>query len=101
MFRHPSLAPVSDIGDLQDRRRSACYGFVDVSSKLDSTDRSHSAGDSLKVVSTMSAGYDHIVVDSLRQRRVRLGTSEDFIRFCYSRAEKRRLTCCTDQRQMH
>ncbi|GAA6021392.1 hypothetical protein JCM10207_002036, partial [Rhodosporidiobolus poonsookiae] len=35
------------------------------------------AGPSLKVVSTMSAGYDHVDVAALKRRGVRLGTTPD------------------------
>lgn len=33
------------------------------------------AGSSLKVVSTMSAGYDHVDVSALKKRNIRFGTS--------------------------
>lgn len=33
------------------------------------------AGPSLKVVSTMSAGYDHVDVSALKKRNIRFGTS--------------------------
>ncbi|GAA6059189.1 hypothetical protein JCM10212_005534 [Sporobolomyces blumeae] len=35
------------------------------------------AGSSLKVVSTMSAGYDHVETDALKKRGIRLGTTPD------------------------
>lgn len=34
------------------------------------------AGPSLKVISTVSAGYDHVETEALKKRGVKLGTSE-------------------------
>ncbi|KAJ8896430.1 hypothetical protein PR048_001774 [Dryococelus australis] len=41
--------------------------------------RAHVAGPSLKVVGTMSVGYDHINVEELKKRGIKLGITPDVL----------------------